>query len=236
MRKPWPPPSFCRSSWPRPAVRPRGGGGRVWRDAAASFAEVTSDTLGTSFARVRAGEGAPTLALDRAISTRSASRSRTSRSNGLLSFTTIGGIGAETLLGQRVELLTRDGRVTGVDRPQADRAASSCASAAVSSSTDLHIDIGATSREEAEALVRVGDAGVWGGAPVELPNGRLLSKALDNRLGAYVALEVGASHRRGRRRAGRRRRGRGRAGGDRPVRRAHRGLRRSTRRSRSRST
>ena len=28
---------------------------RVWREAAAAFAEVTSDTLGSSFARVRAG-------------------------------------------------------------------------------------------------------------------------------------------------------------------------------------
>ena len=26
---------------------------RIWRDAASAFAEVTSDTLGTSFARVR---------------------------------------------------------------------------------------------------------------------------------------------------------------------------------------
>src|SRR3954447_2200112 len=55
--------------------------------------------------------------------------------------------------------------------------------------SDLHIDIGAKSREEAESLIRVGDAGVWPGPPIELPNGRLLSKALDNRLGAYVALE-----------------------------------------------
>ena len=38
--------------------------------------------------------------------------------------------------------------------------------------------------------MRVGDAGVWVGAPLELPNGRLLSKALDNRLGAYIALEA----------------------------------------------
>jgi putative aminopeptidase FrvX len=37
--------------------------------------------------------------------------------------------------------------------------------------------------------VRVGDVGVWNGDPVELPNGRLLSRALDNRLGAYIALE-----------------------------------------------
>ena len=38
--------------------------------------------------------------------------------------------------------------------------------------------------------MRVGDAGVWTGPPVELPNGRLLSRALDNRLGAYIALEA----------------------------------------------
>ena len=35
---------------------------RIWREAASKFAEVTSDTMGSSFARVRAGEGAPTLA------------------------------------------------------------------------------------------------------------------------------------------------------------------------------
>ena len=38
--------------------------------------------------------------------------------------------------------------------------------------------------------MRVGDVGVWNGEPVELPNGRLLSRALDNRLGAYIALEA----------------------------------------------
>ena len=36
---------------------------RIWREAATAFAEVTSDTLGTSFARVRAGDGARTLAI-----------------------------------------------------------------------------------------------------------------------------------------------------------------------------
>src|SRR3954451_21118107 len=35
----------------------------IWREEAASFAEVSSDTLGTSFARVPARDGAPTLAI-----------------------------------------------------------------------------------------------------------------------------------------------------------------------------
>ena len=162
---------------------------RVWRDAASSFAEVTSDTLGTSFARVRGGGGAPTLAIVGHVDEIGIAVTNIDE-NGLLSFVTIGGISPEALHGQRFELLTGDGRRVPAavgrrrvypsqarERPRLELA-------------DLHLDIGAKSRDEAEELVRVGDAGVWAGAPVELPNGRLLSKGLDNRLGAYIALEA----------------------------------------------
>jgi putative aminopeptidase FrvX len=160
---------------------------RIWREAASQFAEVTSDTMGSSFARVRAGEGAPTLALVGHIDEIGVAVTNIEES-GLLSFTTIGGISPEMLMGQRFEVLTRDGRIPAAisrkriqpeqvrDRPRPELG-------------DLHMDIGAKDREEAESLVRVGDPGVWVGPPVELPNGRLLSKALDNRLGAYIALE-----------------------------------------------
>ena len=55
---------------------------------------------------------------------------------------------------------------------------------------DLHIDIGAKDGDEARKLVRPGDAVVIAGEPVELPNGRVASRSLDNRLGAFVALET----------------------------------------------
>jgi endoglucanase len=161
----------------------------VWREAASAFAEVSSDTMGTSFARVRAAEaGAPTLAVVGHIDEIGVVITNV-EPNGLLSFITLGGISPETLHGQRVELLTQNGRLPAAiarrrlypeqlkDRGRLEHA-------------DLHIDIGAASREEAESLVRVGDAGVWVGPPVDLPGNRLLSKALDNRLGAYVALEA----------------------------------------------
>lgn len=163
---------------------------RLWREAASGFAEVTSDTLGTSFARVRAAgaEGAPTLALMGHIDEIGVAVTHVEE-NGLLAFTTIGGISPETLHGQRVDLVTRNGVVPGaITRkrlyPEQLRERSRL------ELSDLHIDIGASSRADAEKLVRVGDAGVWTGAPVELPNGRLLSKALDNRLGAYIVLEA----------------------------------------------
>jgi endoglucanase len=162
---------------------------RIWREAASSFADISADTLGTTFARVRgAAGGAPTLALVGHIDEIGVTITNVEE-NGLLSFTTVGGIAAETLLGQRIELIGRDGRVPGAvarqrlppelirDRPRPEL-------------KDLHIDIGASSREQAEELVQVGDVGVWQGPPVELPNGRLMSRSLDNRLGAYVALEA----------------------------------------------
>jgi endoglucanase len=54
----------------------------------------------------------------------------------------------------------------------------------------MHIDIGATDQEDAEKLVSVGDPAVLAAEPLNLPNGRLASRSLDNRLGSYVALEV----------------------------------------------
>jgi putative aminopeptidase FrvX len=161
--------------------------GRLWREAASQFAEVTSDTMGSSFARVRSGDGAPTLLLVGHIDEIGIVVTNIEDS-GLLSFATVGGVSAEMAVGQRIDLMTRDGIVPAAvarkrvppekvrDRPRLEL-------------TDLHLEIGAKDREQAESLVRVGDPGVWVGPPRELPNDRLVSKALDNRLGAYVALE-----------------------------------------------
>jgi endoglucanase len=55
---------------------------------------------------------------------------------------------------------------------------------------EMHIDIGARDGDQARALVRVGDVAVIDAEPAELPNERLTSRALDNRLGSFVALEA----------------------------------------------
>jgi endoglucanase len=176
------------------AIGPSGSEGepaKVWREAAGAFASVSSDTLGTTFARVSASGGespTPTLALVGHIDEIGVSVTNV-EDNGLLAIGTVGGISPEMLLGQRLTFLTAAGRVSGAlmrnriypeqlaDRPRTEH-------------TDLHVDIGAKDRAEAESLVQVGDVGVWSGPPVDLPGGRLLSRALDNRLGAYVVLEA----------------------------------------------
>ena len=53
----------------------------------------------------------------------------------------------------------------------------------------LHIDIGAADRDRALELIRIGDPVVIACDPVQVDGGRLVSRSMDNRLGAYVALE-----------------------------------------------
>jgi putative aminopeptidase FrvX len=55
---------------------------------------------------------------------------------------------------------------------------------------DLWVDIGATSRADAEQRLGVGDAGVIDSRVVDLPNNRLASRAIDDRIGAFVVLEA----------------------------------------------
>jgi endoglucanase len=164
-----------------------GPAARVWRDAASAFAEVSSDTLGTSFARVPAGERAPTFAIVGHIDEIGVAITNIEE-NGLLSFSTIGGFSPEMLAGVRLTIAGREGDVPGVIARRIIPPEKRSERGKVELS-DLHVDIGAKDRDDAARLVRAGDAGVWHGPPLELPNGRFVSKAMDNRLGAYVALE-----------------------------------------------
>ena len=56
--------------------------------------------------------------------------------------------------------------------------------------TDLWVDVGAGDRDEALARLEVGDAGVLEQPLLELPNGRIASRAIDDRVGAFVVLEA----------------------------------------------
>ncbi len=160
----------------------------VWRQAAGEFAEVTTDAMGSSFARVRGRSNGPTVAIMGHIDECGIVVTHVEES-GVLSFAIIGGYNLEVLVGQRVQVLGRGGDVPGfvMRRRIAPEAAKDGSAVRLS---ELHVEIGARDAEEALSLVRVGDVGVLVGDPVELPNGRIASKALDNRAGAYVALEA----------------------------------------------
>ena len=150
--------------------------------------------------------------------------------DGYLWFRAVGGWDAQILVGQRVVLDTREGPVTGVVGKKPIHLLRDEERKKVAEIRELHIDIGARDGEEARGRVRIGDVAVIDAQPAELPNGRLVSRALDNRLGSYVALRGGAPRRRGRRRAVGARGRRRRAGGDHLRRLAHERLRAGARR------
>ena len=161
----------------------------VWREAASAFAEVTSDALGSSVARVPGTGGGPLLVVLGHIDEIGLIVTHVDE-HGFLYFRTVGGQRAEVLLGQRVQLLARQGTVHGVIGRKSRKPPKRDEKVEPVALDDLHLDIGARDRDDALRLVRLGDVAVTAGEPLELANGRLVSRALDNRLGAYVALEA----------------------------------------------
>jgi putative aminopeptidase FrvX len=161
----------------------------VWREAASEFAEVSSDALGSSVARVRGTGGGPLLALLGHIDEIGLLATHVDE-HGFVSFLTVGGTRPDVLLGQRVELATRGGALPGVIGRKGGKRLKPGEKPESAELADLHVDIGARSREEALGLLQIGDVAVIAGEPVELAGGRIASRSLDNRLGAYVALEA----------------------------------------------
>jgi len=163
---------------------------QVWRESAGSFAkEVTSDTVGSSVARVPAGDDAPLIGLVGHIDEIGLVVKHIT-DEGVLRFGTIGGWDPQILVGQRVGVQTANGVVPGVVGRKPIHLLEEDDRKQVAKFEHMYIDIGATSRDDAARLVAIGDPAVIAAQPVELANGRVASKAMDNRLGAYIVLEA----------------------------------------------
>jgi putative aminopeptidase FrvX len=161
----------------------------VFREAAGSFAEITHDTVGSTVARVRGSGDGPFVAIVGHIDEIGLIVHHID-DDGFLWFTGVGGWDPVILVGQRVEVVTRDGRIPGVVGKKPIHLLKDEERKKVPELKQLHVDIGAKDGEEARSLVRIGDVAVIAGEPVEFPNGRVVSRSLDNRLGCFVALEA----------------------------------------------
>jgi putative aminopeptidase FrvX len=158
----------------------------AWREEA-SFAALSADGLGSSIARI--GEDAPLLAVVGHIDEIGLVVTHVDE-KGFLYFSPIGGWDPQVLVGQRIGVRTRDGVVPGVVGRKPIHLLDPDQRKKVVELKGLHIDVGAGSREEAAGLVRVGDPVTIAAEPVRLAGERLVGRAMDNRLGAYVALEA----------------------------------------------
>jgi len=165
----------------------------IWAAAARSFAEVSTDVLGTPLAIVPPALGAPQppprLLVMGHIDEIGLIVTHID-DEGYLWFRAVGGWDAQILVGQRLVIDTKEGPVTGVVGKKPVHLLREEDAKKVADIREMHIDIGARDGEQARALVRIGDVAVIDADPAELPNGRLTSRALDNRLGSFVAVEA----------------------------------------------
>jgi endoglucanase len=164
-----------------------GPAAEIWRKAAGSFAdEQATDGLGSSIARV--GTGSPLLAIVGHIDEIGLIVTHVDE-QGFLWFTSVGGWDPQILVGQRVSVLTKDGPVPGVAGRKPIHLLEADQRKKVVELKGMHIDIGAADGDEAKGLVRVGDVVVIDTEPQPMLGDRLVSKSMDNRIGAFVALE-----------------------------------------------
>lgn len=162
---------------------------RCWRAEAATFADrVTTDVAGNSMAEVNPG-GSPTILIDGHIDEIGVIVQYID-DEGYLYIAPIGGWDPQVLVGQRIRFLASAGDVIGVVGRKPVHLVKTADRELASKFTDLWVDIGASGRGDAEARLSVGDPGVIDSHAHDFPGNKIVSRSIDDRIGAFAALEA----------------------------------------------
>jgi putative aminopeptidase FrvX len=166
---------------------------RVWREEAATFADdVTHDVLGNSYARVKPRDGAedaPKVLLAGHIDEIGFVITHVDK-DGFLWFSPLGGWDDQVVVGQRVRIRGSGGDAIGVIGKKAAHLLRDEDRRKPTRMDEMWIDIGAASRDDALKRVDIGDPAVIDSRMVELNDDLSVSRSIDNRVGAFVALEA----------------------------------------------
>ena len=162
---------------------------RVWREEAKTFAaDVRGDVAGNSIAEINP-KGSPTIMLDGHIDEIGLIVQYID-DEGFAHVGPIGGWDPQVLVGQRIRFLGRDGDVFGAIGKKPIHLMKNDDREKASKLTDLWVDIGASNKADAEERLQVGDPGVIDSRAMDFPNNRLVSRSIDDRIGAFTALEA----------------------------------------------
>ncbi len=163
---------------------------RVWRQEAETFAsDVSVDVSGNSFATLRGG-GSPTVMLAGHIDEIGLQVTHIDE-EGFLYVDEIGGWDPQVLVGQRVTILNEHGDVPGVIGKKAIHLIQPDERSKASKTNQLWVDVGASDRKGVVGLgIRVGDPMVIAQGMVRLAGDLIASRAIDDRIGAFVVLEA----------------------------------------------
>jgi putative aminopeptidase FrvX len=146
------------------------------------------DVAGNSIAEINPG-GSPTILIDGHIDEIGVIVQYVD-DDGFIYISPIGGWDAQVLVGQRIRFLAAAGDVIGVVGRKPIHLIEEDDRKKAAKFTDLWVDIGARNRAEVEARVSVGDPGVIDSCAHDFPGNRIVSRAIDDRIGAFAALEA----------------------------------------------
>ncbi len=153
--------------------------------------ELSADRMGNLTAHVPGPVGAPRVMLSAHMDEVGFMITEIEE-NGFLRFATLGGIDPLVLCGRAVTLGDEQKRVAGVISAKGIHFQDAEERKNTPTLKDMYIDIGVSSREEAECYVALGDFGTF--ETPFLPFGKdkayLSGKALDDRVGCAVLIEV----------------------------------------------
>lgn len=150
--------------------------------------EYFVDALGSCHATLN-GNGGPTLMLAGHIDELGLIIKHVS-SKGYLYFDAIGGHDRSMISGRRVDILTREGVIRGVTGKRAIHLMTPEDRKRVPELHQMWIDIGAKSKEEALERVMIGDAAVYDHGLENLCGSLVVSRAFDDKSGAYAVNEA----------------------------------------------
>jgi len=102
----------------------------------------------------------------------------------------IGGWDPQVLVAQRIRFQGVGGDVYGVVGKKPIHLIKQEEREKAAKLPELWIDIGANSRDAAQQMLRIGDPGVIDARLLRLPNNRIASRSIDDRIGAFVVLEA----------------------------------------------
>ena len=107
--------------------------------------------------------------------------------DGMLKFSPVGGIDTKVLLARQIVF---DNGTLGVVGIKPIHLSKGDERTKIPDADSLYIDIGASSKEDAEKYVRIGDTGVFLSDFAEFGDNRIKGKALDDRVGCAILLDM----------------------------------------------
>lgn len=161
----------------------------ITRELESNVDEIKTDDMGNLITTKKGEKDAPTIMLASHMD-EIGLMVKFIDDNGFIKFIKIGGINDQMLINQAVIIHSDKGEVPGVIGSKPPHVTKPEERNKVIKYSEMFIDIGANNKEEALEMVSIGDMITFRSFFEEYPNNKVMGKALDNRIGCYVMMEV----------------------------------------------